>query len=137
LIGIVGGGVQLGQLGTASTNRPIVLSPVDYDDGEFGEMSGRGNRSTRRQPAPVSLCPPQTPTCCPDANPGRCGGKPATNRFSYGTDFLASYVDINPFTNVCVMRIAQEKPDRLQNFGPIPQRRSNYSTTACCDSNRL
>jgi hypothetical protein len=25
------------------------------------------------------------PTCCPDANPGRHGGKPATNRLSYGT----------------------------------------------------
>jgi hypothetical protein len=24
------------------------------------------------------------PTCYPDANPGRRGGKPATNRFSYG-----------------------------------------------------
>jgi hypothetical protein len=25
---------------------------------------------------------------CPDANPGRSGGKPATNRFSYGTAYL-------------------------------------------------
>jgi hypothetical protein len=25
------------------------------------------------------------PTCCPDAKPGRRGGKPATNRLSYGT----------------------------------------------------
>jgi hypothetical protein len=24
-------------------------------------MIGRGNRSTRRKPAPVPLCPPQTP----------------------------------------------------------------------------
>jgi hypothetical protein len=24
------------------------------------------------------------PTCCPDTNPGRRGGKPATNRLSYG-----------------------------------------------------
>jgi hypothetical protein len=23
-------------------------------------------------------------TCCSNANPGRCGGKPATNRLSYG-----------------------------------------------------
>jgi hypothetical protein len=46
---------------------------------------GRGNRSTRRKPAPVPLCPPQTPHACPDANPGRRGGKPATNRLSYGT----------------------------------------------------
>jgi hypothetical protein len=25
------------------------------------------------------------PICCPDTNPGRRGGKPATNRLSYGT----------------------------------------------------
>jgi hypothetical protein len=28
------------------------------------------------------------PTCCPDANPGRRGGKPATNRLSYGTAYV-------------------------------------------------
>jgi hypothetical protein len=56
--------------------------PGDYDDGEIGGMMiGRGNWSTRRKPAPVPLCPLQTP----HANPGRRGGKPATNRLSYGT----------------------------------------------------
>jgi hypothetical protein len=50
-----GGGVQLGPLGTAATDWPIV-------DGEFGEMKiGKGNRSTRRKPAPTPLCPPQIP----------------------------------------------------------------------------
>jgi hypothetical protein len=33
LIGIVGDGVQLGPLGTAATNRPIVPAPGDLDDG--------------------------------------------------------------------------------------------------------
>jgi hypothetical protein len=61
LIGIVGVGVQLGQLNTAATNRPIVPAPGDYDGGEIGGMIGRGNRSTRRKPTPVTLCPPQTP----------------------------------------------------------------------------
>jgi hypothetical protein len=56
----VGGGVQLGPLGTAATHRPIVPDPGDYD-GEIGGMIDRGNRSTRRKPAPVPLCPPQTP----------------------------------------------------------------------------
>jgi hypothetical protein len=61
-ISIVGGGVQLGPLGTAATNRPIVPAPGDYDDGEIGGMmTGREHRSTRRKPAPVPLCPPQTP----------------------------------------------------------------------------
>jgi hypothetical protein len=41
---IVGGGVQLGPFGNAATNRPIVPTPGDYDDGEFGGMMiGRGN----------------------------------------------------------------------------------------------
>jgi hypothetical protein len=57
----MGGGVQLGPLSTAATNRPIVPAPGDYDDGEIGGMIGKGNRSTRRKPAPVPLCPPQTP----------------------------------------------------------------------------
>jgi hypothetical protein len=61
LISIVAGGVQLGPLGTAATNRPIVPAPDDYDDGEIGGIIGRGNRSTRRKPAPTPLCPPQTP----------------------------------------------------------------------------
>jgi hypothetical protein len=57
-----GVGIQLGPLGTEATNRPIVPAPGDYDGGEIGGMMiGRGNRSIRRQPAPVPLCPPQTP----------------------------------------------------------------------------
>jgi hypothetical protein len=35
-------------------------APGDYDNGEIGGMIGRGNRSTRRKPTPVPLCPPQT-----------------------------------------------------------------------------
>jgi hypothetical protein len=65
LIRIVGGGgveSELGPLGTSATEWPIVPVPGDYDDGEFGEMkTGRGNRSTRRKPAPAPLCPPQIP----------------------------------------------------------------------------
>jgi hypothetical protein len=83
----VGGGVQLGPVGTAATNRLIVPTPGDYDDGEIGGMMiGRGNRNTRRNPVPVPLCPPQTP----HALSGR-DGNPATNRFSYGMAFPSSY----------------------------------------------
>jgi hypothetical protein len=56
---IVGGGIK-----SHSTLRQPMAScaaPGDYDDGEIGGMIGRGNRSTRRKPAPVPLCPPQTP----------------------------------------------------------------------------
>jgi hypothetical protein len=57
----VGGAVHVGPLGTAATNWPIVPAPGDYDDGEIGGLIGRGSRSTQRKPAPVPLCPPQTP----------------------------------------------------------------------------
>jgi hypothetical protein len=55
-------GVQLGLLGKAATDWPIVPAPGDYDDGKFGGMKiGRGNRSNRRKPSLAPLCPPQIP----------------------------------------------------------------------------
>jgi hypothetical protein len=73
----IGGGVQLGPLGTTATNLPIMPTPGEYDDREIcGMMIGTGNRSTGRKPAPVPLCPPQTPHACPEANPGRHGAIP-------------------------------------------------------------
>jgi hypothetical protein len=52
---------KLGQLGTSATYWPIVPAPGDCEDGEFGGMNGRGNRSTQRKPAPAPLCLPQVP----------------------------------------------------------------------------
>jgi hypothetical protein len=52
---------KLGPLGTSATYWPIVPAPVNCVDGEFGGMNGRGNRSTRRKPAPTPLRPPQIP----------------------------------------------------------------------------
>jgi hypothetical protein len=52
---------KLGPLGTSASYWPIVPVPADCEDGEFGGMNGRGNRSTRRKPAPAPLCPPQIP----------------------------------------------------------------------------
>jgi hypothetical protein len=58
------GGVRLSPLGT-SANVVLLyqLRMIDNDDyGAVGGMRiGRGNRSTRRKPAPVLLCPPQIP----------------------------------------------------------------------------
>jgi hypothetical protein len=48
-------------------------------------MSDRGNRSTRRKPAPVPLCPLQITRLDPGSKPGHRGGKPATALLSYGT----------------------------------------------------
>jgi hypothetical protein len=66
-----GGGVHLGPLGTAATNRPIVPTPGDNDDGEIGGMmTGKGNRSTPRKLNSVILCPPYTPHALPGCEPG-------------------------------------------------------------------
>jgi hypothetical protein len=59
-------------------------APGDYD-GEIGGMIGRRNRSTLTKTCPTAALSTTNPTCCPDANPGRRSGKPATNRSSYGT----------------------------------------------------
>jgi hypothetical protein len=59
----MGGGVQLGPLGTAATNRPIVPALGDYDDGEIGGMIGKGNRTTRGKPAGhILICPKKKKT---------------------------------------------------------------------------
>jgi hypothetical protein len=56
--------VRLSPLGTSATvgllYQPRMIDYVDY--GAVGAMRmGRGNRSTRRKPAPVPLWPPQIP----------------------------------------------------------------------------
>jgi hypothetical protein len=44
----------------------------------------QGKPKFRRKPAPAPLSPPQIPLQTMGSNPGRRGGKPATNRLSYG-----------------------------------------------------
>jgi hypothetical protein len=62
----------MGPVGTSATNWSIVPAPGVYEDGEFGGiMIGRGNRSTRRNPAPVPLCPPQMSHELTGREPGR------------------------------------------------------------------
>jgi hypothetical protein len=57
------GGVRLSPLGMSDTVG-LLYQPrmIDDDYGAVGGMRiGRRNRSTRRKPAPVPLCPPQIP----------------------------------------------------------------------------
>jgi hypothetical protein len=51
-----------------------VPAPGKYDDGEIGGMIGRETRSTRKKPAPMPLCLPQTPHTCPDTKPAAAVG---------------------------------------------------------------
>jgi hypothetical protein len=61
---IILSGVRQSPLGTTATTG-LLYQPQMIDDGDCGAIGGmkigRGNRSTRRKPAPVPLCPPQIP----------------------------------------------------------------------------
>jgi hypothetical protein len=61
---IILSGVRLSPLGTAATTG-LLYQPQMINDGDCGVIGGmkigRGNRSTRRKPAPATLCPLQIP----------------------------------------------------------------------------
>jgi hypothetical protein len=58
------GGVRLCPLGMSATVG-LLYQPLMIDDDDYGAVDGmrigRGNRSTRKKPAPVPRCPPQIP----------------------------------------------------------------------------
>jgi hypothetical protein len=64
IISSIIGGVGLSPLGTAATSG-LLYKPQRIDEGDCGAIGGmkigRGNRSTRRKPAPAPLCSPQIP----------------------------------------------------------------------------
>jgi hypothetical protein len=83
------GGVRLSPLSTSATNWPIVPAP---DDRWWWMWSSKWNENWQgKQQYSEKTCPSATlPTTNPTwidmgSNPGRCRGKPATNRLSYGT----------------------------------------------------
>jgi hypothetical protein len=73
----------LGTLGTAATNgllcQPLVIM---MEKNWWNDWQGKPKYSEKAYP---SAALSTNPTCCPDANPGRRGGKPATNRLNYGS----------------------------------------------------
>jgi hypothetical protein len=89
-------------LSTAATSGLLYKPQMIKEDdcGAIGGMKiGRGNRSTRRKPAPAPHCPPQIPHGQTRARtPGRRGGKPATNRLSYRSP-------LHMLVNECFKRI--------------------------------
>jgi hypothetical protein len=84
-LGILLSGARLSPLGTAATTG-LLYEPQMIDDDDCGAIGGikigKGSRIPRKKPTLAPLCPPQNPD--PGSNPGRRGGKPVTNRLSYG-----------------------------------------------------
>jgi hypothetical protein len=64
IIIIIISGVGLSPLGIAATS-DLLYKPQMIDEDDYGAIDGmkigRGNRSTRRKPAPAPLSPPQIP----------------------------------------------------------------------------
>jgi hypothetical protein len=61
----------LGPLGTSATEWPIIVpAPGNYNREFGGIKTGKGNRSTRRKPAPAPLRPPQIPLARHGLEPG-------------------------------------------------------------------
>jgi hypothetical protein len=77
----------LGPLGTTATNRTTVPAPGDWWNDDW---QGKQKYSEKTCPnAVLSITNPYT--LCPEANPGRRGWKPKTNRLSYGTAIFEDY----------------------------------------------
>jgi hypothetical protein len=67
-----------------------VSAPGDYDNGEIGGMIGKGNRSTRRKPTTVQLCPPQIPHAARKrARAAAAGSQRVTAELRHGHSILA------------------------------------------------
>jgi hypothetical protein len=90
--------VRLSPLGTSATIWPIVPAPDDrwVCSSRWNEnWKGKPKDSEKTRPsATLSTTNPTWPDL--GSNPGRRGGKPATNRLSYGTAQLVTYPDTNP-----------------------------------------
>jgi hypothetical protein len=67
----------------------------DYDDGEIGGMIDRGGRSTRRKPAPVPLCPPQTPYAARTWNRAAAVGSQRLTTWATARPTFSRYSSLN------------------------------------------
>jgi hypothetical protein len=63
------GGIQMGPLGIAATDRPIVPAPGVYDDGELLD-DWQGKRKYLEKTCPSAALSTTHPTCLPVREPG-------------------------------------------------------------------
>jgi hypothetical protein len=96
-----GGWSQLSPLSTVATTgllyQPRMIG--DGDCGEFGGIIGRGNRSTRRKPASMSLRPPQTPH----------SARTRTRTAAVGSQRLTAWATTRP-NYVCLITVYEGSP---------------------------
>jgi hypothetical protein len=117
---------KLDPVGTSATEWPIVPTPGDYDDGEFGGMKiSRGNRRTRRKPAPAPLCPPQIPlhqtrarTRAVAVGSQRLTAWAMTWPLSHDGANIASGIDLDPKLN-SPYYLHCRKPTKLKQNGEL------------------
>jgi hypothetical protein len=80
----VEGGVQLDPLDTAANNGLLCQPRVIIMMQKLVEWLAGETEALGENP-PSAASSTTNSTCCPEENQGRHGGKPATNRLSYGT----------------------------------------------------
>jgi hypothetical protein len=96
-----------------------VPAPGDYDNGEIGGMIGRGNRSTRRKPAPVPHCRPQIPHAARTrTRAAAVGSQRLTAELRHGLAgrvyiYIYIYMYIYVFVYFVEMTISKGRADKL------------------------
>jgi hypothetical protein len=101
--------MRLSPLGTSAINWPIVPAP----DNRWWVWSSRWNENWQGKPKYSDKTRPSATSCttnptCPDlgSNPGRRGGKPATNRLSYSTAYSSIYLSIYGSTGLAAFSVS-------------------------------
>jgi hypothetical protein len=95
----------LGPLGTAATNGILCQPRVIMAMEKLGECLAR-ETEVLGENLPSAALSTTNPTCCPDANPGRRGGKSASNRLSYDTSSESIYSRSScNYSNVLMIRM--------------------------------